>query len=353
MKRSKFSYAVPFIVSLCVMFIQCRKSDSDPYDSRLWKKLNTPYFGRTSDIEFTSSDTGYIMGYDTSLPVGTTILKTYDGGQTWQKIYFAHLLPYDTNHLQPSRTLNVSPFNSNILFSQSYVGGQKIVIVRSTDGGYHWKIVDSTQSPASWGKYHFFSPANLLRSGEFIYISSDSGFTWSKVYNSQGGFAFFTMLQFTSHQTGYTCGGIFFDGTDFGLMAKTTDGGNTWQPVKYPFYNILGMSFINDNTGYIVMDKDPEKNGQYSVLYKTQDGGNTWNAINKNLHGGGYDLFFRNEKEGFTDGLGGIYHTLDGGKIWQNEFPANRANYITNLYFPNAFCGYAIDINGNVYKRTF
>ena len=349
MKKCKV-YVIPFLAVFCVMFAQCRKSDSPPNYSGLWQKLNTPYFGNISDIQFTSCDTGYIIGYDTTVPVGTNIIKTFDGGRTWQKIYFLPSVPTSAV-IKPIGPLYVSPFNSNILISECY-GSTKIV--RSTDGGYHWKIIDSTQSPAAWGKYHFFSPANVLRSGEFIYASTDSGFTWSKVYDSQGGFAFFTMLQFTNNQVGYTSGGISFDGNDGGMMAKTTDGGNTWQPVNYPFYNILGMSFINDNTGYVVMDRDPESNnGQYSVLYKTQDGGITWNAVNKSLNWGGYDLYFRNEQDGFTYGLGGIYHTTNGGTTWQNEFPAIRANSITNLYFPNPSCCYAIDEQGNVYKRTF
>lgn len=342
---------ITFIAFTCFLFfsIGCNKHNEVQLPGNLWQKLNTPYFGRISDIQFTSSDTGYIMGYDTTAPGGTTIIKTYDGGQNWQKIYFPPTIPTNAT-IKPIGALNVSPFNSNILFSECY-GSTKII--RSTDGGYDWKILDSTPSPASWGRYHFFSPSNILRSGEFIYTSTDSGFTWSKVYDSQGYFAFFTMLQFTSSQTGYTSGGIRFDATDGGLMAKTTDGGNTWQPVNYTFKDILGMWFISDHVGYIVMDQDPESNCSESVLYKTPDGGNTWKAVNKNLNWGGYDLYFRNEQDGFTDGLGGIFHTTDGGKTWENEFPANRANYITNLFFPNATCGYATDINGNVYKRKF
>jgi photosystem II stability/assembly factor-like uncharacterized protein len=341
---------IHFVVFIWFLLINiaCDKHDNVGVPNELWQKLNTPYFGRISDIQFTSSDTGYIMGYDTTAPGGTTILKTFDGGQSWQKIYFSPTIPTNAT-IKPIGPLNVSPFNSNILFSECY-GSTKIV--RSTDGGYDWKIIDSTQSPASWGRYHFFSPANILRSGEFIYMSTDSGFTWTKVYDSKGGFAFFTMLQFTSNQTGYTSGGISFDGNDGGLMAKTIDGGKTWQPVNYAFRNILGMSFISDNTGYIVMDRDPESNSSESVLYKTQDGGNTWKPVNKQLNWGGYDLYFRNEQDGFTYGKGGIFHTTDGGQSWRNELKDAIDDPIFKLYFPNASRGYVIDENGNVYKRT-
>jgi len=353
MKKCAASYAILFIIILCFVFTQCRKSDSPPDYSNLWQKLNTPYFGKISDIQFTSSDTGYIMGYDTTAPGGTTIIKTFDGGQSWQKIYFSPTIPTNAT-IKPIGPLNVSPFNSNILFSECY-GSTKIV--RSTDGGYDWKIIDSTQSPAAWGRYHFFSPANILRSGEFIYMSTDSGFTWKKVYDPKSSFADFEMLQFTSNQTGYTCGGTFFDGANYGIMAKTNDGGNTWQQINYPFHDIIGMSFINDNVGYIIMKMDSGNIARIypggTDLYKTNDGGITWSVVKKdifsNYQSGAIDLYFRNEQDGFVLG-GSVYHTTNGGNTWRNEGPSSN---IGRLFFPNPSCVYAIDREGNVYRRTF
>jgi len=346
-------------LSLLFLSISCHKPDTADLSGSLWQKLNTPYFGRISDIQFTSSDTGYIIGYDTTVPVSTTIIKTFDGGKTWQKIYFPHVVA-NANSLQPAGGwLQVSPFDSNILFSMA--GGINIVyIIRSADGGYHWNIIDSTPSHAAWGRYHFFSPANILRSGEFIYTSTDSGFTWSKVYDPKNGFADFEMLQFPDIQTGFTAGGIAYDATNYGVMAKTTDGGNTWQKVNYPFHTIIGMSFINDNTGYVIMDMDSGNTARTYAggcdLYKTENGGNTWQIVNKNIFSNYYydyaaDLYFKSEQEGFVlGGVGSIYHTTNGGRTWRNELPSSG---IMNLAFPSTTCAYAIDKKGNVYKRIF
>lgn len=344
--KTNYRLFILLIPVFLILSTACNKNDTTSDYSYLWQKLNAPYFGRTSDIEFTSCDTGYILGIDST--GGSTIIKTYDGGQTWQKIYYPY--SHSAQNIQPTSQLSISPFISNILFALSY--NQNVF---SKDGGYHWNIID-TNLNSTWGKYHFLTPADVVRSGEYIYTSKDSGFTWSKVYDSQGGFAFFTMLQFTSSQTGYTCGGIAFDATNYGLMAKTTNGGNTWQPINYPFHNIEGISFTNDNTGYIVMDMDSGNTARTyaggSDLYKTNDGGNTWQIIKKNMFIDYYNhanyLYFRNEQDGFALGTG-IYHTTNGGISWQNEFPAA----ITNLFFPNPSCCYAIDKQGNVFKRTF
>ena len=165
------------------------------------------------------------------------------------------------------------------------------------------------------------------------------------------------MLQFSGNQTGYTCGGIFFDGVNYGVMAKTNNGGNTWQQINYPFHDITGMSFSNDNVGYIVMNMDSANIARtYSVgtdLYKTADGGTTWTLVQKNIfsdyQSGATDLYFRNEHDGFVLG-GSVYHTTDGGITWHNEGPSSN---IGRLFFPNPSCCYAIDWEGNVYKRTF
>jgi len=329
----------------------CNKHDYVHNSTNLWQKLNTPYFGRLQDINFTSADTGYIFGKDSTYSI-STIIKTSDGGNSWQEIHF-HL---NIDSIGPVGPVNVSPFNSNLLFAFSRLHNQW-AIIRSVDGGYHWNIIDSTPSGVSWGKYHFFTAANIIRSGEFIYMSTDSGFTWLKVRYPQSGFANFEMLQFTDSETGYTAGGIAYDATNYGIMAKTRDGGNTWETIDYSFHDIEGMSFINDNVGYVVMDMD---SGNAAItyaggcdLYKTENGGVTWNVVSKNIFSNYYDdraanLYFKNDREGFVLGPHGIYHTKDGGKMWQNEFGSTN---IINLTFPSATCCYAVDKEGNVYKR--
>ena len=328
--------------------IACNKSAD--IQANLWQKLNTPYFGRLQDIMFTNADTGYIFGKDSSYSI-STILKTFDGGKSWEEFHFSLI----TDSIGPVGPFNVSPFNSNILFAFSRLHNEW-AIIRSTDGGYRWHMIDSTPNSVAWGKYHFY-PSRYLRSGTYIYKSIDSGFTWAKVYNSQSGFAFFDMLQFPDSQTGYTAGGIAFDATNYGIMAKTTDGGNKWQAINYPFHDIEGMSFISNNIGYVAMNMDSGNTATTYLggcdLYKTKNGGVTWSVVSKNIFSNyrddnGMNLHFTNEQKGFVLGPRGVYHTNDGGKSWQNEFPSTQ---IIKLFFPLGNCCYAVDNEGNVYKR--
>lgn len=338
------------------LFTQCKKNNNTSDFFNLWEKLSTPYFGNFIDIRFISNDTGYILGSDT-LSANNILVKTCDGGRTWSKINFSHKFLNDTSG-GVMQLLNVSPFSANIVFSG------RTNIIRSTDGGYNWNVIDHASSGYVWGNCHFFSPSTIIRSGENIYKSLDSGITWTNVYNiSAGGYAFFTMLQFTNNQIGYTAGGIFYDATNYGVMSKTTDGGNSWQTIDYPFHDIVGMSFLNENSGYIIMNMD---SGNIATtyyggcaLYKTSDGGNSWLMINKNIFQNlnvadqGSNLYFRNNEEGFCAGREGIYHTKDGGITWQNERPSDNMEYGYHFIFPTSSCCFAIDGKGNVFKRIF
>ncbi len=65
-------------------------------------------------------------------------------------------------------------------------------------------------------------------------------------------------------------------------MGKTIDGGNTWNVLNYPFDDIVSVSFVNDNTGYVSMltaSGNLLQSHSGSKLIKTTDGGNSWQII--------------------------------------------------------------------------
>lgn len=89
------------------------------------------------------------------------------------------------------------------------------------------------------------------------------------------------------------------------LLLKTTDGGNTWNPITFSGVtvysggeNILDLNFIDDNIGYMSV-------GPYGGTYKTIDGGLNWDIItvSDNLCYVGGTFFFA-EDDGFIGGDG-------------------------------------------------
>lgn len=359
MKSNKRNIFMKFFFRfLCLIFFvsslsQCRKKEDSSPSLNVWKKLSAPSIGQPQDIKFIDADTGYVLGtYYSDSDIHNILIKTFDGGNTWQTITFSKKFLLDTSEGVMTK-IYVSPFDSKILFS----GGQNLI--HSTDGGFHWQKVD-TINKKGYSNIHFFDLKNGISSGGWISKTSDSGYNWIEIYDPKTFGFVFTMLQFTDNQTGYAAGGVFFDAANFGLMVKTSDGGNTWGNISYPFKAILGMSFLNDNTGYISLNTDVADinttHSQGCEIAKTTDGGINWNIVNKNIFQD-YSthatyIHFINEKEGFFSGEAGVFYTKDEAKSWQKELD-NRdfAGPVILLSFPNNKVGFAVDATGAILKR--
>lgn len=347
---------IPFIVFTCFLLINiaCNKHNNNvDIPGNLWQKLNTPYFGKPLDIKFTSKDTGYILGAKYSDDsIYNIVVKTVDGGETWKSIaYRDHKFLTDTSG-SLMQNIYVYPFNSNIVFASG-----KLNLLRSADGGLHWQRVDTINRQGGPPMY-FSDPANgVCAGGEQAAKTTDSGYNWSRTFSQQS-FVFLNLLQFTSKQVGYIAGGFQFDGSDGGTLVKTTDGGNTWQTINYPFDDILSISFVNDNIGYISMLTE---SGNIANVYvgskfiKTTDGGNSWLVIaqtpndSKSKDDTYTNIHFQNELEGFAINPKGIFHTIDGCTTWQKE----HAGFMNFLCFPDSHTGYAMDTSGALFKRVF
>src|ERR1035438_9547685 len=74
-------------------------------------------------------------------------------------------------------------------------------------------------------------------------------------------------MQFVSSTIGYAIG-------DGGTVLKTTDRGNTWIRLNTGVLdNLVALSFVNPQTGYIVGNSVLLSEG---FILKTSDGGNSW-----------------------------------------------------------------------------
>jgi len=336
------------LITLLFLTIACNKHNDLQVPTNLWRKLNAPDFGKPLDIKFTSADTGYILGAKYSDDsIYNILIKTYDGGQTWQAIaYTNHKFLTDTSG-GVMQNIYVSPFNSNILFT----GNQNLL--RTTDGGHHWQKVDTVNKKGT-PNIIFFNPADgLCSTGGIICRTIDSGLNWIPFFYNQSLIGFH-LLPFTSRQIGYFAGGVEFEGSAAGIMGKTNDGGNTWQLINYVFDDIISVSFVNDNIGYVSMitaSGSISKEYFGSKLIKTTNGGQTWQVIHQTPNdnkGSRYaNLYFKTEQEGFCTNKA-IFHTIDGGNTWQKESTVAASL----MCFPDTHTGYVVDTSGAVYKRT-
>jgi photosystem II stability/assembly factor-like uncharacterized protein len=249
-----------------------------------------------SSISFVDPQNGWIVGD------GGTILRTKDGGKSWVK--------------------QKSPI-SYFLFGVQFVSPQKgwIVTERTTilyteDGGENWQEQFKDQD-FILKRVSFCDEQNGWAAGEFgfIYHTDNGGKTWRK---QAGEFKF-------SKETGEMVGGNFlFDvlaidpraawvvGID-GYVARTVDGGKTWQQVTngIPKSHLFGI--ISDKQGTLLI-------GGNATLIRSSDGGKAFKDAKiepRITYGWIYGIIPRNEAGFVAFGKEGwIYLSDKEGTSW-------------------------------------
>lgn len=149
--------------------------------------------------------------------------------------------------------------------AQWHIGGSRAIIARSADRGASWQVTDMGED------------------------------------------AQFTALDMVDAQVGIALG-------EFGLVATTEDGGDTWKkgaPIGGEFYPYSTV-FMNRKEGYA--------SGIAGTILRTQDGGNTWNKIENAAQAPLYRLFLHEGKP-YGVGGGGIVARLEGNAFQPMPYP--------------------------------
>ncbi len=194
--------------------------------------------------------------------------------------------------------IQFSPHDSNVL----YVTGN--LVFRSRDQGSSWEAIspDLTRN----------DPTTLEPSGGPITIDATGAETYATI------FAFAESL----HERG-----VFWAGSDDGLVHISRDDGKTWQkvtPKDLPEWTLISMiepSPHDHATAYLAATRykldDPRP-----ILYKTNDYGKTWTDISQGIAGGDYTRVIREDpiRRGllYVGTETGVYLSLDDGASWQS-----------------------------------
>ncbi|MEL6131894.1 MAG: YCF48-related protein [Bacteroidota bacterium] len=211
------------------------------------------------------------------------LLQSKNGGMTWDLIQQAYWLPMHS----------IFSVTDSILVAVGGVGYSVGQIVRSTDAGQNWTLLDTTDFEL---RDVFFTDQQTGYACGYgvILKSTDAGLTWEFTEARRG---FFSAMDWPTPRIGYVVGRA-------GTIIKTTDGGSQWQKLRngnnplLPYESYNEIKCWDENHLYIVGDK--------GILKYSDDGGNNWQRIELDtkvhLHG----LYLTGPREGWVCGSEGF-----------------------------------------------
>jgi photosystem II stability/assembly factor-like uncharacterized protein len=313
-----------------------QRAAAKPKFKAIWEPVNYPEDVNLNDVFFVNGNLGWVTGGQ-----GGLILNTQDGGDHWSiqwgDPHGAEQAPMglfmlDATHGWARQGYNgllqttdgqvwvaggkMDPYTKDYVFTSPTVGVSITDhdILRTTDAGrtYPWPSVNHCT-------------AKIQVSG----LTREVECSWSK-------------LNFPAPSNGYALG--YINGTEFGVVGKTADGGATWSVSVVdglPGGGIGDGWFFDANTGFI--RTAGVSDGQ---LQKTSDGAATWKPA----------ASIRGQRFRFVDRQVGwslfgttLYFTVDGGLRWISRSAAFPVN--VNAWSLGARDrGYVVGNHGMIYR---
>lgn len=272
-----------------------------------------------------------------------------------------------------------------------FIAGENGTLLRTTDGGQHWQPL-ATGFSVHWHDLHFVSPSTGWVVGDAASIcrTTDGGDSWSCTGPDTASLIHLHAVHALDDQTAWI-GGQDFSAN--GYLARTTDGGLSWQPAAFETHiwdvNVTAIDFSDSLTGYAATR---------GYVLKTTDGGWSWfitdtasafagqmfslledlavfphndtvyvagwydGYLGRSVNGGGqwthhnefqnYTLDFLNPRTGYVAGWCQIHKTTDGGETF-----ADASGGLTDLFcevydmaFTDEWTGYACGYDGLILK---
>lgn len=305
-----------------------------------------------------------------------TILFTPDGGDTWQR------QGEGTAALYGIDLMDVWAVDTNIVWAV----GSDNCIVKTTDGGKTWVRITGPQTSSiiDLSSISLVGASNIWISGApgRIYNSKDNGNNWTVFDTNFFHNGLMQGIHAINSQTVYVAGGIPADQEIRGFIARTEDGGQTWDSIilennynehewigvkssgashiivyggksHYVFSDDSGVSWRNDSvpgTGgaggadincLTMLDAQTWWGAfDYDNIWITNNSGVSWTKQASVGPGGmwlfGIDYYDRNlaiiVAQSSSSWTGKIIKTSNGGNIWELKYQSrawlNKVSFI-------------------------
>lgn len=279
-----------------------QKNTNKNMNNQTFQTLPIPTTDDLHDLFFLNEELGWVYTYGTG-----KVLKTEDGGATWQII--AQLAE---GYYEQMQFLDKE---------MGWICGANGALLKTEDGGRTWvpqEVPVAGEGDLYVYALHFKNKLEGFIGGTcmvdrrnqtpFLYRTMDGGGTWQQLEQPP---SMVLNLVFPSEKVGYLCCDRY--------ILKTEDGGTQWETVfTAPPKGIVGMRglhFFDETHGLCL--------GFFGLMVRTEDGGATWTSFPvSEKRGLTRDLYFFNPQEGFVVGDKirddvVLYRTNDGGTVWQ------------------------------------
>jgi photosystem II stability/assembly factor-like uncharacterized protein len=245
-------------------------------------------------VGFVDAKRGFMGNVGTDYYPGVTdtnpLYETRDGGVTWSVVPQSRISGPVVKGLCAIDILKKQSIYQGVLQDRTIihaagrVGGPGFVM-RSLDGGETWKVLDLNQQVGPILDIKFFdennglvfagTDANVEKSNALILQTRDGGVTWKKVYQSARPYEITWKASFPTRNTGYVTVQSYDPDKSASkrVIAKTTDGGNTWREIPLVDEHAVrqfGIAFADEKTGWV---------GTSTTGFQTLDGGATWSRV--------------------------------------------------------------------------
>ena len=291
---------------------------------------------------------------------GATVLRTADGGATWQKLKVTD---------DPLDFRDIDAVDAQTAYALSIGNGPASRIYKTTDAGKTWQLQFKNEDEKAfldamtfWDATHGIVFGDSVNLQFYILITADGGRTWSRIPTANLPPAQGNEGAFAASGTNIALFGKSYAWIGTGAAAKsrvlrTTDGGRTWQVADTPLASgpssgIFSIAFRDAKHGVIAGGDYRKESEAVDNLAVTSDGGVTWTLV-KGLSGfRSVVAYVPGMKTPALIALGpsGGDYSLDDGRTWQ---PIDGPGFDTFSFVRGKQLGWGAGAEGKIGKLSF
>jgi photosystem II stability/assembly factor-like uncharacterized protein len=279
-----------------------------------WEWIYTGYNYILMDIEFPEGQdlVGYTVGMNNTMGQIGIMLKTIDGGDTWDQI--------SANGIAGVERCSFPTLTTG------YAAGWTDDIMKTTDGGQTW-----IDLPVASDVYYYTSLefkdenngvilAHMISEEAKTFYTSDGGATWTEGTGNEA----YMDVTWAGGNTWYSTGQA--------NVCKSTDNGATWTTVFIQGAMLVGADFLTPDYGIAV--------GDYGQVITTRDGGQSWETdviLDCLFH---KPFIWDNDTAYVVGTPEYVYKTTDGGQSWVSDFDGNWMKALYAVTFTDNYTGF-------------